>query len=376
MTYKSLLLGVLAAFSVTTLAHAAADNVPRIKFKAETPLKLPPDVQFGEVPGVAVNSKGHVFVANRGGVTGVAYAPTMTQVFEFDQNGKYVREIGKGLYGFVYPHLVRFDKDDNLWVIDKGSNMVIQFNPEGRVMNVFGRIPEATEYRTLTPINLPEDQSAPRAYPGLFNQQTDVAWDSKGNFYITDGYQNSRVVKYSKEGGWVKTWGERGTGPSQFMEPHELVIDGNDNIYVGDRGNARVQVFNTDGKFLRQFTLAGQVPVLPGGEPPAEMHPDVPHAYPDERPWGRGPAGLQGVTGAPMAMCITPPGPRQMIYIADGRSRIYRTSLDGKLLGIVGEVGRKVGEFRNIHELTCPDDKTIWAADMFMWRVQKITVSE
>ena len=94
-----------------------------------------------------------------------------------------------------------------------------------------------------------------------FRQPTDVAWDSQGNIYITDGYVNSRVAKYDKNGDWVKSWGEPGTGPGQFSTPHAIAIDRNDNVYVGDRANRRIQVFDTDGKFLRMFTI--DVPPAP-----------------------------------------------------------------------------------------------------------------
>ena len=90
---------------------------------------------------------------------------------------------------------------------------------------------------------------------GMFRQPTDVAWDSGGNIYITDGYINSRVAKYDKDGDWVKSWGTKGTGPGQFVLPHSLAIDHNDNIYVGDRSNHRIQVFDTDGKFQRMFPI-------------------------------------------------------------------------------------------------------------------------
>jgi streptogramin lyase len=103
------------------------------------PLKLPPDLYFGEATGVAVNSKGHVFVFSRGNTTGPAYAAAAAQLFEFAPDGKFIREIGKNLYAWSFGHAVRIDKADNIWAIDKGSDMIIRFNPEGRVTMVFGR---------------------------------------------------------------------------------------------------------------------------------------------------------------------------------------------------------------------------------------------
>ena len=118
---------------------------PELPFESvPDPLTLPPDVHFGEIAGVAVNSKGHVFVFSRGNSTGPAYMATAAQLLEFDQTGKFVREIGKNLYAWSYAHAVRIDKQDNIWVVDKGSNMILKMNPQGRVVWVFGRKGESS----------------------------------------------------------------------------------------------------------------------------------------------------------------------------------------------------------------------------------------
>src|SRR6202022_2641631 len=102
-------------------------------------LKLPNDLYLGEASGVAVNSKGHIFVFSRGNTTGSAYGAAAAQLLEFTADGKYLREIGHNLYAWSFAHSVKVDKEDNIWVADKGSDMVIKFNPEGRVVMVFGR---------------------------------------------------------------------------------------------------------------------------------------------------------------------------------------------------------------------------------------------
>jgi len=133
---------VVLALAVLSLAAApaVAQSVPELPFESvPDPLKLPDDVHFGEVAGVAVNSKGHVFVFSRGNSTGPAYMATAAQLLEFDQTGKFVREIGKNLYGWSYAHAVRIDKDDNIWVVDKGSNLILKMNQQGHVVWVFGR---------------------------------------------------------------------------------------------------------------------------------------------------------------------------------------------------------------------------------------------
>src|SRR5438093_4792377 len=118
-------------------AKAKAQDVLEIPFdSAPNFLKLPPNLYLGEGIGVATNSKGNIYVFTRSG---------NTRMFEFDKTGKFTREIGQGLYGFVFAHAVRVDKDDNVWVVDEGSNMVIKFNPQGRVVMTIGRRPEAVE---------------------------------------------------------------------------------------------------------------------------------------------------------------------------------------------------------------------------------------
>jgi DNA-binding beta-propeller fold protein YncE len=202
------LIAPLVLFSATAFAQPA---VPVIRFDSVAePLKLPNDIYFGEVTGVAVNSRGHVFVLSRGNTSGPAYAAAAAQLLEFDQNGKYIREIGKNLYAWSFGHSVRIDHDDNIWVTDKGSDMVIKFNPKGRVVMVFGRKQEASDEDT-GPLKHPKPPLPPEV--GRFRQVTDVTWDPAGNIYISDGYINSRVAKADKNGKWLKSFGEPGNKP-------------------------------------------------------------------------------------------------------------------------------------------------------------------
>src|ERR1041385_6538151 len=137
---KRFAIAVLAAVSVFPVLRAQ-QAVPEIPFDSVPNFfKLPADMNFGEDAGVALNSKGHVFVYTRSNsATGSAYGCAASQLFEFDQNGKFVREIGKGLYAWAFAHAVRVDKDDNIWAIDKGSDMVVRFNPEAHVTMVLDR---------------------------------------------------------------------------------------------------------------------------------------------------------------------------------------------------------------------------------------------
>ncbi|MSP94405.1 MAG: 6-bladed beta-propeller [Alphaproteobacteria bacterium] len=316
-------------------------------------------MNFGEVPGVAVNSKGHVFVFTRSNsANGPAYAPTAAQLLEFDQNGTFVREIGKGLYAWAFAHSVRIDREDNIWAIDKGSDMIVKFNPAGRVVWVFGRRKESADDEAK-----PWEHVEPPLAPidGLFRQPTDVAWDSQGNTYISDGYINSRVAKIDKNGDWVKSWGTRGNGQGQFNLPHAIAIDRNDNVYVGDRSNRRIQVFDTEGKFLRQFTI--------------DLPPDArARAVNGNTPTG---ARLAQVIGAPNSLCITP-GANQVMFVGESTfpGRIFKVSLDGKVLGVIGRSGRNLGSFSGAHAIACPSENEIYAAETSNWRVQKLILKK
>jgi DNA-binding beta-propeller fold protein YncE len=347
---------LIVFFALVASPLFAQQSAPEIPFDSVPDfLKLPPGMNFGEVPGVAVNSKGHVFVFTRSNSAGgPAYAPAAAQLLEFLPNGVFYREVGKGLYAWSEAHTVRIDKDDNIWAIDKGSDMVIKFNKDGRVVMVFGRRKEGAD-EDAKPWGHPDPPLPP--IDGSFRQPTDVAWDSDGNIYITDGYINSRVAKYDKNGDWVKSFGEKGTGPGQFRLPHAIVVDRNNNIYVADRSNRRIQVFDTEGKFLRMFTI--DVPPVPGT-----------HAV-----YGNTPAGdqLKALIGSPNSLCITP-GPNQVLFVGELTfpGRLFKVSLDGKVLGVIGRSGRQLKQFSGIHQLACPSETEVYGAETSNWRVQKL----
>lgn len=229
------------------------------------PLKLPTDLYLGEAAGVAVNSKGHIFVLSRGNSTGPAYGAGAAQLLEFNAEGKFLREIGHNLYAWSYGHSVKVDQQDNIWVADKGSDMVIKFSPEGRVAMVFGRKQEASDEKT-GPLPHPNPPLPP--VDGLFRQVTDMAWDKEGNTYISDGYVNSRIAKVNKNGNWIKSWGEPGDQPGQFSTPHSIAVDAEDHVYVADRGNGRIQVLDgEEGSFGKSQLMCHLIrtPALPLG---------------------------------------------------------------------------------------------------------------
>jgi DNA-binding beta-propeller fold protein YncE len=346
----------LALFLFVPLALAAQQAPRDITYRSVPDfLTLPPDIYLGEVAGVAVNSKGHIFVFSRGSTTGPAYGAAAAQLLEFGPDGRYLREIGHNLYAWSFAHAVRIDRHDNIWVADKGSDMVVEFNPAGRVAMVFGRKQEASDEGTA-PLKHPSPPLPP--VDGMFRQVTDMAWDAAGNTYISDGYINSRVAKFDKDGNWVKSWGEPGSGPGQFNTPHNIAVDDNGNVYVADRGNRRIQVFDGEGTFRRQITI--DLPV------PAEARPAV----------GNKPTQTTGTMapGAPWTLCITP-GPNQVLFASDAfPGRIYKLSLDGTVLGWLGRSGKQLKQFGWIHAIACPSANELYVAELLNWRVQKLVL--
>jgi DNA-binding beta-propeller fold protein YncE len=336
----------------------AQHSAPEIKFRSVPDfLKLPANLYLGEVSGVAVNSKGNIFVFSRGNTTGPAYAAAAAQLLEFGPDGHYIREIGHNLYAWSFAHTVRVDKEDNIWVTDKGSDMIIKFNPEGKVVMVFGRKQEASDEGTEA-LKHPKPPLPP--VDGMFRQVTDVAWNDEGDTFISDGYINSRVGKVDKNGKWLMSWGEPGEGEGQFHTPHSIATDARGNVYVADRGNGRIQVFDGNGKFLRVITI--DVPFDSNMQPAIGNKPKLP------LPMGS----MTMSPGAPWAICITP-GPNQVLFASDAYpGRVYKLSLDGKVLGWLGEGGKQLKQFGWIHEIACPSANEIIVGELLNWRAQKL----
>jgi DNA-binding beta-propeller fold protein YncE len=262
---------------------------------------------------------------------------------EFDQNGKYVREVGKNIYGVLAAAAVRVDRDDNVWIVDAYSNMVIKFDPQLRILMMLGRKPEA-----VTVPAQPNMGRAPAGAPAgsgmpsdLFEGPTDVAFDSQGNIFVADGTGDARVAKFTRDGVFVKSWGSRGSGNDQFSSVRSIAVDAGGNVYVADRGNNRIQVFDNNGVFKSSITTAGD----------------------------------------PQAICISP-GAHPYLYASDSNpvndidkgGEIYKLELNGTVVGKFGHAGRQLKEFNAANAIDCRTANQLYVAEMGNWRVQKVNL--
>jgi len=291
----------------------AAPPIPQLPFTlVENFFHYPANSIVGRVSGIAVAPGGGIVALNRG------YHP----VLEFKSDGTFVRSWGEGSRMFEGAHTVRFDRQGNLWYVDAADNIIFRFDSEGRTVGTLGTNPEPWTYSTHVIAG---------AVPGraALYQETDIGWSRDGSMFVADGYGNSRVAKFDKDGNFVKAWGERGGQPGNFNTPHSLVVDNNDVIYVADRGNSRIQTFDTEGNRKAVWNMPT----------------------------------------APWSLCLTN-GPSQMMFVGSV-GRVYKMDLNGKILGAFGRVGRMPGTIDSIHQLACPDEKTVYLANLYASRLDK-----
>ena len=394
--------GGCSALALAFSIALSAQSIPEIAFDANIDLlKLPDNLHLGEVAGVATNSKKHIFVYTRTGASNATVGTSRTfykagsKLFEFDETGKFVRELGQGLYGLNFAQAARVDPQDNIWLVDQGSSNVMKFDAEGRLQLVLSRKPEAISVRPLgqggagrggSGAAAPAAGAPPAAAPGAagapgggatgapgapspaagapqgggrlgppgppgsgipgdsFNRTADVTWDRAGNIYVADGANrtvgNARIAKFDKDGHFIKSWGSRGSEPGQFNAIRGIVMDAQGNLYVADAGNQRIQIFDGDGNVKAQITNVG----------------------------------------VPSAICITP-GPHQYLYSSNSNDpetldngEIYKLELDGRIVGKFGRAGKLPKEFGMVNSLDCRSENELFVGELTNWRVQKVTL--
>jgi len=361
---KRVMEALLVAALTAGVPAIAQKDAPEIRFDSvPNPLQLPANIYLGEVGGVATNSRGDIFVYTRTGhptiTIGTArpFAHGGSRLFEFDKNGKFMREIGKDSYGFMFAAQVRVDPNDNLWVVDQMTNMVMKFDPQGHVAMLLGRKAENV------PVPARPAGGAGRGGEGrggegrggegrggarepgagqptdLFDRPTDVAWDSAGNIFVADGLGNARIAKFDKEGKFVKSWGKKGTANGDFANVRSIAVDAQGNVYAADGGNKRIQVFDNNGGFKTAFTDVGNA----------------------------------------QALCMTK-GANQALYVSnsnppndiDRDGEIYKMGLDGTVTGKFGRAGKLPKEFGTVNAIDCRTENTLYVGEIGNLRVQKL----
>ncbi len=293
----------LIAAAVSPLA-AELKSGPPLRYKVVANwAQLPKGWNLGECSGVAVDRQDNVWVFNRG----------PHPVVQFDRNGNMLQSWGEGLVRSS--HGMRVDRDGNIWGVDVKGHVVMKFSPAGHVLMILGN-------RQGTP----GDNESHYA----FNEPTNLAFAPNGDFFVSDGYVNSRVIKFNKDGEYLTHWGKHGTGDGEFNLVHDVALDSQGRVYVADRSNQRVQIFDSNGRYLGKWTDVGA-------------------------PWG-----LDYVAR------------ENAIYMCDGlNNRVVKLNLEGQILGVLGSFGKIPGRFDFAHSIAVDSTGAIYVSEIKNWRVQK-----
>lgn len=268
--------------------------------------KLPPGMNLGSVSGVAINSKGHIFLLHRG----------PGPLVEFDADGNFIRASCDGM--FDRPHGLRIDADDNVWMTDVATHVVYKLDLQGRLQMVLGVKGRPGEWHDFGHLR-------------LFNEPNEAMVAPNGDIFVLQGHGKgpSCVIKFDKHGNFIKTWGKKGSRPGDFDLPHSIVIDAKGLLHIADRNNARIQVFDQDGNYIRE-----------------SKHP-----------------------GTPCGLFLTPD---QRIFLAHGHTGLIKElDLDGNVLGETGGQGKTMGHYGEAHYLAVSSRGEIFVTDTLNWRVQK-----
>jgi len=300
----------MAANASSNASNAGELVAPDLGYEpAPDIFRLPQGVNFGPCSGVAVNSKGHIFVFHR----------SEHALLEFDAEGGYLQTHGSGIYS--RPHGLRIDADDNIWTTDVGAHIVVKMNPRGRILMVIGVKDLAGEWHQARHLR-------------AFNEPNDIAFGRSGTVYVSQGHGKgeSRLLMFDANGEFIKTWGGEGSAAGQFNVPHSIVVNGDGLLYVADRSNQRIQVFDAEGNYLRESS-----------------HP-----------------------GTPCGLCMC--RDRRHLMLAHGHmGRIMKLDPHGKVLGSTGAQGKGPNRYGEAHYLDVSlDESEIFVADTLNWRVQRL----
>ena len=305
---RAILAAMAFAFAAPVLAQRPSDpallvpeSAPEFDYVlAPTAVTLPPDMKMGAAASVAFDANGHLIVLTRGDKT----------FFEFDRDGNFVRAFGDRL--FRRSHGLRIDREGNFWATDVGGHVVVKLDRDGHTLLTLGTRGEAGEWNEATGSR-------------KLNEPNDVVIADNGDIFVAQGHTpgpngDPRVLKFSKDGSFLKSWGGKGSGPGQFQVAHGMALDAKGQLWVADRENQRIQVFQPDGTFVRAIPFKGL------------------------------PCGLD--IG------------RQYIYMVNGfAGQLVRMDLNGKVLGAIGKPGKGPGEFGEAHMIAVNDRDEIFVAD-------------
>ena len=284
----------------TNPALLIPQNAPNLDYQAvPDPVTLPVGVTMGPPASVAFDSKGHLWVLNRG----------PQPVMEFDENSKFVRSLGEGL--FTRTHGLRLDRDGNIWVTDVGAHIVVKLSPQGQTLLTLGAKGQAGEWNEA-------EQSRRLMEPN------DLAFGRNGDIFVVQGHTpgrgDPRVLKFDKNGNFIKSWGGHGAEPGKFDVAHGIAIDSKGQLWVADRENERIQVFDQDGAFVREMKYAG----LP---------------------------------------CAIEIGDRYIYMVNGFAGQLLRLDLNGMVVAAVGKPGKELGEFGEAHFVAVSPKGEIFVAD-------------
>ncbi len=295
---------VLSLLAAMPLAAVDVSGAPALPQKlVPNWAQLPAGWNFGECSGVEVDVDDNVWVFNRG----------PHPVIQFDKTGKMLNAWKE--VPVTSAHGIGIGPDGSVWLIDVKGHAVMKFNKDGRLLMM---------------ITNAGKQPGNNETPYAFNEPTGIAFAPNGDFYVSDGYVNSRVVKYNKDGEHILHWGSKGQGDGQFNLVHDVVLDQQGHVYVADRTNERIQIFDANGKFLNKWTHVGA-------------------------PWG-----------------LAYSKKESAIYMSDGvNNRVVKLSLNGEVLGKLGSFGKAPGRLDFAHHIAVDSEGSIYVVEIKNWRVQK-----